>query len=142
MSPPTPYSGRPRKKGWKSANETNSGAATVATAGTAIAEVVSPGVAAAKLGETAEIVEVATTTTAAVAAAVVQVGQARRALMVAEDAAKGATRAKPIGVATAALGEAPEGGGTAHDVVQGGTARPPPPARLRTRTRTTARWPW
>ena len=88
-----------------------------------------------KLGETAVLVGVATTATTAVAAAVVEAGEARRA----QDAVKGATRAEPTGVVAAALGKAPEGGGTAHEVLQHGTARPPPPARLRVRARTTAR---
>ena len=53
---------------------------------------------------------VATATTAAVAAAVVKAGKARRVLVVAQDAAKGATRAEPTGAVVAALGEALEGG--------------------------------
>ena len=85
------------------------------------------------------MVGVATTTTAAVAAAVVEAEEARRVLVVAQDAAKGATRAETTEVVAEALGEAPESGGTAHEVVQRGTARPPPPARLRARARTTAR---
>ena len=96
-------------------------------------------VAVAKLGETAIIVGVATTTTAAMVAMVVEAREARRVLVVAQDAAKGETRAEPTGVVAAALGEAPEGGGTAHEVVQRGTARPPPLACLRARARTTAR---
>ena len=71
----------------------------------------------AKLGETAIMVGVATTTTAAVAAAVVEAGEARRVLMVSQDAAKGTTRAEPTRVVAVALGEASEGGGTAHEIV-------------------------
>ena len=139
MRPPTPYSGRPRRKSWSNRGKKKSIAATVAAAGTATAEVVAPGVASAKLGETAVMVGVASTTTAAVAAAVAETGEARRVLVVAQDAAKGAIRVEPTGAVAAALGEAPEGGGTAHEVVQRGTARPPPPARLRARARITAR---
>ena len=85
------------------------------------------------------MVGVATTTTAAMAATVVEVREARRVLVVAQDAAKGEIRAEPTEVVAAALGEAPKGGGTAHKVVQRGTARPPPLARLQARARTTAR---
>ena len=76
------------------------------------------------------------TTTAALVAAVVAAEEPRRVLVVAQDAVKGTTRVEPT---AAALGEAPEGGGTAHEVAQRETARPPPPARLRARIRTTAR---
>ena len=69
------------------------------------------------------MVGVATTTTTVVAAAVV----ARRLLLAVRDAAKGTTIVDPTGAVAAALGEAPEGGGTAYEVVQRGTARPPPP---------------
>ena len=79
--------------------------------------------AAAKLGETAIMVGVGTTTTAAVAAAMVETGEAGRILVVAQDAAKGATKAEPYGVVATAPGKATEGGGTAHEFVQCGTAR-------------------
>ena len=83
--------------------------------------------------------EVAATTIAAGAATVVEVGEARRVLVVAQDTAKGATRAEATGVAVAALEEAPKDGGTAHEVFQRGATHPPPPVRLRVRTQTTAR---
>ena len=79
---------------------------TLAIAGTATVGVVAPGVAAKK----------------------VEAEEARRALVVAQDAAKGATRVTKTEAVAAALGEAPEGGGTAQEAVQRGTARPPPPA--------------
>ena len=88
-------------------------AATVEIVGTATVGVVAPGVAAAKLGEAAIMVEVATTTTAAEVAAVVKAGEAHRVLVVAQDAAKGASRIATTGAVAAALGEAPEGCGTA-----------------------------
>ena len=117
----------------------NSGAVTAATAGTATVEVVAPGVVAARLGETGKMVGVVTTTTAAGEASVVEAEEERRVLVAAQGAAKGATRPEPIVAAAAAREEAPEDGGTAHDGLQRGTAHPPPPARLRARTRTTAR---
>ena len=101
--------------------------------------VLAPGVATAKLGETAIMVTVATTTTVVVAVAVVEAGEARRVLVVAQDAAKGETRADPTGMVAAALGKVPEGGGTEHKVVQQRTARPPLPARRHARARTTAK---
>ena len=58
-------------------------------------KVVGRGVAAAKLGETAEIVGMVTTTTAAVADAMVGTGEACRVLVVGQDAAEGETRAEP-----------------------------------------------
>ena len=79
------------------------------------------------------MVGVATTTIVAVGAAVVEVGEARRVLVVAQDAAKGVIRVSPTEAVAAALGEAPEGGGTLHELVQRGVARAPPPVRLRAR---------
>ena len=111
----------------------------VATARTTTAEVVAPGVAAARLGETAIMVGVVATTTAAGAATMAEAGEERRVLVVAQGAAKGATRPEPTGAVDAAPEETPEGGGTAHEVVQRGKAHPPPPARLRAQPRTTAR---
>ena len=91
---------------------------------------VAPGVAAIKLG--------VVTTIAAVGGSGGG-GGGDTSVVVAQDAVKGTTRVEPTGAAAAALGEAPEGGGITHEVVQRGTARPPPPARLRARARTTAR---
>ena len=68
-----------------------------------------------------------------------EAGEARWVLVAAQDAAKKATRAEPTEVVAAAPWEAPEGGGTAHEVVQREMAGPPSPARLRARARTTAR---
>ena len=64
------------------------------------------------------------------AATVVDAWEERRVLVVAHGAAKGATRPEPTGAAAAAREEAPEYGGTAHEGLQRGTARQPPPARL------------
>ena len=131
--PPTPSSGRSRRKSLRKATAVNSEAAAAATAGTAPVGAVAPGVA-------AKIMGVATPTTAAgVAAAVVEVRLARRVMVVAQDAANEASRTEPTGVMAAALGEAPEGIGTSNEVVQRGMTRPPPPARVRARARTTAR---
>ena len=58
---------------------------------------------------------------------------------VAQGAAEGATLSATTGAVAAALAEVKEGGGTAREDVQRGTARQPPPARLRPRARTTAR---
>ena len=59
-----------------------------------------------------------------------------------EGAAEGATLVQQPGQLAAALAEVTEGGRMARDDVQHGTARQPPPARLRPRARTTARWSW
>ena len=90
-------------------------------------------------GETGKVMGVVATTTAAGAATVVEAGEERRELVMAQGAAKGATRPEPTAEVAAAREEAPEDGGTAHKGPQRGTAHPPPPARLRARTRTTAR---
>ena len=103
------------------------------------AKVVAPGDAAAKLGETAVMVEAATTTTAVVVAAVVEAREPRRVLVEAQAAVKGANNVEPTGAVGAALREAPEGGGTAHEVVQRGVARPSRPACRQARERTTPR---
>ena len=66
-------------------------------------------------------------------------GEARRVLVVAQGAAKGATRVATTVAVLAAPGQAPEGSGTVQEAVQRGTARPPPPVRLRTRAWITAR---
>ena len=89
-----------------------------------------------------KMVGVATTTTAAGVTAAVEAGEARRVLVVAQGAADGATLVATTGAVAAALAEVTEGGGGAREDVQRGTARQPPPARLRPRARTTARWPW
>ena len=123
-------SGRSRRKSSRKATVANSDAETVATAGIPPVGVVVPGAA-------AKMVEMATTTIAArVTTSVVQVGEARQVLVMAEDAAEETTSS---GGGTAALEEAPEGGEIARVVVQRGTARPPPSARLPARARTTAR---
>ena len=59
-----------------------------------------------------------------------------------EGAAEVATLVQQPGQLAADLAEATEGGEMAREGVQRGTARQPPPARLRPRARTTARWPW
>ena len=59
-----------------------------------------------------------------------------------EGAAEGATLVQQPGQLAAALAEATEGGRMAREDVQRGTARPPPPARFRPRSRTTRRWSW
>ena len=105
---------------------------TVATAGTAPVGVVAPGVAAKTVGVT-------TTTTVAGVAAVVEAGEARRVLVVFQGAPEGATLVATTGAVAAALAEATEGGGTAREDVQRGTARQPPPAHLQPRAQTTAR---
>ena len=110
----------------------NSDAATVETAGTLPVGMVAPGVA-------TKMVGVATTTTAAWVAAVVEAREARRVLVVAQGATEGETLVAATGAVAAALAEATGGGGTARDDVQCGTARQPPPARLRLRARTTGR---
>ena len=102
----------------------------------------SPVVAATKLGEATLVVGLATTTTRARLAAVMEVVGARRVLVVAEDAAKGATRVATTGAVNASLGEAPKNGRTAREAVERGMARPPPPARLLSRARTAAMRPW
>ena len=101
-----------------------------AIGGTATGEVVTPGMVAARLGETGKMVGVVATTTTAGVATVVEARGERRVLVVAHSAAKGATRPEPTGAAAAAREEAPEYGGTAHEGLQRGTARQPPPARL------------
>ena len=58
---------------------------------------------------------------------------------VAQGAAEGGNLFATTGAVAAALAEATEGGGTAQEHVQRGTARQPPPACLRPRARTTAR---
>ena len=85
---------------------------------------------------------VATTTTASGVAVVVEVREARGVLVVAQRTAKGTTLVATTGAVTAAMAETTEGGGTAREDVQRGTDRQPPPARVRPRARTTARWPW
>ena len=65
--------------------------------------------------------------------------RSERSRPAATSTAKGATRPEPTGAAAAAREEAPKDGGTAREGLQRGTARHPPPARLRARTRTTAR---
>ena len=122
----------PRRKSWRNGTGGNSDAATVATAGTAPVGVVASGMA-------AKMVGVATTTTTAEVTAVVEAGEARRGLVVAQGAAEGATSVATTGALAVALAEATEGGGTAREDVQRGTARQPLPARLRPRARTTAR---
>ena len=54
----------------------------------------------------------------------------------AEGAPEGVTLVQQPGQLAAALAEATEGGGTAREDVQGGTARQPPPARLHSRAST------
>ena len=49
--------------------------------------------------------------------AVVEAREVHQVLLVAQDAAKGATKADPTRVVVSALGKAPEGGSTAHQVV-------------------------
>ena len=88
------------------------------------------------------MVGVANTIAAAGMTAVVEVGEARRLLVVAQGTANGAPLVATTRAVATALVEATEGGGTARENVQRGTARQPPPARLRPRERTTARWPW
>ena len=61
---------------------------------------------------------------------------------VAEGAAEGETLVQQPGKLAAPLAEAKEGKGIAREGVRRGTARQAPPARLRPRARTTARWPW
>ena len=102
-------------------------------------EVVTPGVVAARVGETGKMVGVVATTTAAVVATVVEAREERKVLVVAHSTAKGAIKPEPTGAAVAAREEAPGDGETAHEGLQRGTARQPPAARLRARTRTTAR---
>ena len=102
-------------------------------------EVVVTGVVAARLGETGKMVGVVATTTAAGVATVVEARDERRVLVMAQSAAKRVTRHEPTGAAAAGREEALEDGGTAHEGLQRGTARPPPPARLRARTRIAAR---
>ena len=125
----------PRRKTWRNATGGNSDAATVATAGTAPVGVVASGVA-------AKMVGVVKSTTAAGVTAVMEAGEARRVLVVAHGAAEGATLVATTGAVPAALAEATEGGGTAREDVQRGTARQRPPARLRARAWTPARGPW
>ena len=88
------------------------------------------------------MVGVATTTTVAGVAAVVEARKARRVLVVAQCAAEGASLVAAFGAVAEALAEATEGGGMAREDVQRGTARQPPPARLRPRARASARLPW
>ena len=71
--------------------------------------------------------------------AVVEAGEARRVLVVAQCAGEVATLVVATEAVAAALAEAKEGGGTAQEDVQRATARQPPPARLRPQARTTAR---
>ena len=85
------------------------------------------------------MVGVVATTTAAGVATLVEAREERRVLVVAQSAAKGATKPEPTGAAAEVREEAPEDGGTAHEGAQRGTARQPPPPRLRARTRTAAR---
>ena len=63
-------------------------------------------------------------------------------LVVAQGTADGAALVPTTGAVAAALAEAAEGGGTAREDVQRGTARQPTSVCLRPRARTTARWPW
>ena len=81
-------------------------------------------------GAAAKLVGVVTTTAARVAA-VMEAREARPELVVAQNAAKGATSVATTRAVAAALGETQESGGTAQDGVQRGKARQPPPARLR-----------
>ena len=115
----------------------NSGAVTAATAGTATVEEVAPGMVAARLGETGEMMGVMATTTAAGVATLVAAGASGHVM--AQSATKGEPRPDPTGAAAAARKQAREDRETAHEGLQHGTARPPPPARLRVRTRTAAR---
>ena len=78
-------------------------------------------------------------TTAAGEAAVVEARQARLVLVVAQDAAKGASMPEPTGAVAAAREKAQEGVQAAHEGVQHGAADPLPPDRLRARARTTAK---
>ena len=107
-----------------------------AIGGTETVEVVAPGMVAARLRETGKMVRMVATTTAAGVATVVEAREARRVPVVAQSAAKGATRPEPTRAGAVAREDAPEDGETAHEGVQRGTARPSPPARLRARTRT------
>ena len=94
--PPTPFSGRPRRKSWRNPSGGNSDTAEATTAGTEPVGVVAPGV-------PAKMVGVATTTTAAGATAtMVKAGEGRRVLVAALDASKGETRPEPTGAAAAA----------------------------------------
>ena len=62
----------------------------------------------------AKMAGVETVTIVAGVAVVVEGEEARRVLVVAQDAAKGATRVAATGAVAAALEEAPEGGGTSQ----------------------------
>ena len=81
----------------------------------------------------------ATPTAAAVVTAVPEAEKARLGLVVAWDAAKGATSGEETGAVVAAPGEETVDGGTAREAVQLGMAPPPLSARPRLRARTTAR---
>ena len=71
--------------------------------------------------------------------AVVEAGEARRVLGVAQGAADGPSLVVSTEEVAASVAESTEGGGTSREYVQSGTARQPPPARLRPRARTTAK---
>ena len=90
-------------------------------------------------GGTGQMVRVVTTTTVAGVATVVAAREERQVLVVAHSAAKGSIRPDLTGAVIAARNKAPEDGETAHEGLQRGTARQPPPAGPRTRKRTTAR---
>ena len=111
MAHPPPSSGRtPEEEWWRNATGGNSDAATVATAGAAVVEVA------------AKMVGVATTTTTAGVTSVVEAGEVHRMLVVAEDAAEGATLLQQPGLLAEALAVATEGGGISREDVQRGTA--------------------
>ena len=115
---------------------------TAAIGRTATVEVVTPGVVAARVEETGKMVGVVATTTAAVMATVVKAREERRVLAVAHSAAKGETRPELTGAAVPARGESLDDSETAHEGPQRGTACQRLLARLRARTRTTARLQW
>ena len=89
------------KEALKKGAPPNSGVVAAAIGGTATVEVVTPGVEAARVGETGKMVGVVATTTAAGVARVVEAREERRVLVVAHSAAKGATRPEPTGAAGA-----------------------------------------
>ena len=103
MSPPYNLTkgvvGRTQRKRWREGAQPNSGAVAAAIEGTATAEVVAPGVVAARVGETGKMVGVVATTTAAGVVTVVEAREERRVLVVAHSAAKGATRPESTGAA-------------------------------------------
>ena len=90
-------------------------------------------------GVAAEKVWVATPTTAAGVTAVVKAEEARLGLVVARDAANGATLDETTGMVAAAVGKDTVNGGTGREAVHLGIVLPPLSARPRLRAHTTAR---